>query len=99
MIDKAISPALLKNYTGVLNSISGSFETSVPYQTIADLVKNQLDKGTKWNVTSYSVNGTGASRRTYSGGYFAYVMIPDDSTVAHAKMLIKQVKDGQVPTP
>ena len=99
VIDKAISPALLKNYTGVLNSISGSFETNVPYQTIADLVKNQLDKGTKWNVTSYSVNGTGASRRTYSGGYFAYVMIPDDSTVAHAKMLIKQVKDGQVPTP
>ena len=99
VINKMLSPALLKNYTGVLNSVSGSFETSIPYETIASLVKDQLSNNTKWNVTSYSVSGTGASRRTYSQGYYAYVLIPDQSTVAHAKMLMEQVEDGEVPTP
>ncbi|MBE6733367.1 MAG: LytR family transcriptional regulator [Ruminococcaceae bacterium] len=99
VLNKAMSPALLKNYNELLNSIKGSFETNVPYETIADLVKKQLKDGTKWNVASYSVDGTGASMKPYSMSMRAYVMIPDEITVEHAKMLIEQVKDGQVPQP
>lgn len=99
VVDKMLSPALLKNYTGVLNSLSGSFETNIPYETIASLVKDQLSSGRKWNITTYSVSGTGASRKPYSMSLKAYVLIPDESTVAHAKTLFEQIEDGATPTP
>jgi len=98
-IAKAASPALLKNYTKVLKSIEGSFETNVPYKVIANLVQQQLDDMTKWNVVSYSVDGTGASKKTYSMSSNAYVMVPNQGTVKKAKRLIKQVEDGLVPKP
>lgn len=99
VLDKAMSPALLKNYNQLLNNVKGSFETSVPYETIASLVRKQLNERTEWNIVSYSVDGRGASRKPYSLSTRAYVMIPDQTTIDHAKTLIKQVKDGEVPQP
>ena len=99
VINKMCSPAILTGYTETLDGIKGSFETSIPYEEIAKLVRNQINKSTKWNVTSYSVSGAGASRKCYSLGLKAYVMIPDQETVDKAKSLMKQVVDGEVPTP
>lgn len=97
VIEKAVSPALLTNYTKVLDGIKGSFETSVPYDFIAKLVRNQLDDGTEWNIVSYAVNGTGATRSVYSLSQKAYVLIPDKSTIDKAKSLMEQVRLGNVP--
>ncbi len=99
VIDKAASPAIILNYKSTLDGMAGSFETDMPYERIAKLIRNQINDGTSWNVVSYSVNGKGASRKPYSLSQKAYVMIPDESTVEHAKMLIQQVKNGYVPTP
>ena len=66
VIEKAISPSLLVNYASIMESISGSFETSMPYEMIAELVRNQLDKGGKWNIISTSVDGTGDYQVPYS---------------------------------
>jgi anionic cell wall polymer biosynthesis LytR-Cps2A-Psr (LCP) family protein len=98
VINKMTSPALLKNYSEIMKSLEGSFETTVPYDMVAKLVRNQLDKGTKWNMVSYAVNGTGATRKVYSLSQKAYVMIPDQSTIDEANRLIKQVLDGEKPT-
>ena len=99
VIDKMTSPALLTNFAGIMEGVADSFETSMPYEEIAALVRQQLSTGMRWNVTSYSVNGTGATRAVYSMGSKAYVMIPDKDTVAKAQALIRQVREGQVPTP
>lgn len=99
VVDKISSPAMLQNYTSVLDSVADSFETDVPYEKIAELVQSQLKKGTKWNVVSYAVNGTGSSQKPYSLSTKAYVMIPDESTVEYAKTLMQQVKDGEAPQP
>ncbi len=96
VINKAMSPDLLANYTSVLDSLEGSFETNVPYDMIADIVRMQLEEGGGWNIESYSVDGTGASRIPYSMSAYAYVMIPDQTTVENAKILMKQVEDGEV---
>ena len=82
-----------------MDGVAGSFETSIPYAAIAQLVQNQLKDNTAWNVTTYSVNGTGTSRPLYSVSGTAYVMLPDQKTVEHAKELIKQVKNGEIPKP
>lgn len=99
VINKSVSSALLKNYKAVLDGMTGSFETSVPYDTISKLVKKQLSDDIKWNVTTYSADGTGASRKPYSMSANAYVMIPDESTVEYAKQLMQQVKNGEIPQP
>jgi hypothetical protein len=70
----------------------------MPYTTITNLIQNQLKEGTKWNVVTYSANGTGASKKPYSLSTNAYVMIPDQSTVDHAKELINCVKNGKILT-
>ena len=96
VIEKAMSPSLLKNYTGIMESVSGSFETSMPYDKIAEVVRDQLDKGGSWNIVSYSVTGSDASKKPYSLSTNAYVMIPDQSTVDTAIAKIQQVKNGEI---
>lgn len=95
VINKAMSPDILKNYSSLLQSIEGNFQTSVPYDLVASLVRDQLNGGGSWNVVTYSVDGTGGSEIPYSMGQYAYVMYPDESTVATAKDLIQQVYNGQ----
>ncbi len=99
VIDKATGPTIIMNYKSTLDSLIGAFETNMSYDAITGLIQNQINKGTKWNIVSYSVDGNGASRKPYSLSTKAYVMVPDQSTVDKAKSLIAQVKNGEVPTP
>lgn len=39
VVDKATQPAFLKNYLSVMDSLDGCFETNVPYDIIASLVR------------------------------------------------------------
>jgi len=96
VINKAMSPAILSGYMGIMESVSGSFETSMPYDKIAELVRDQLDKGGSWNIVSYSVDGTGDSQKPYSLSTKAYVMIPNQETVDTAIAKINQVKNGEI---
>ena len=94
IIDKATSPDILKTYLSLLDSISGCFETSIPYDVISSLVKEQLDKGGSWQVLSYSTDGTGDTQQPYSMSQKAYVMVPDQTTVDKAKSLMQKVRQG-----
>ena len=96
VINKAMSPAVLTGYADIMESVSGSFETSMPYDQIAELVRDQLDKGGSWNVVTYSVTGSDASKKPYSLSSNAYVMVPDQSTVDTAIAKIQQVKNGEI---
>jgi len=95
IMKKAMSSALLKNYSNILDSVSGSFETSMPYELIANLVRNQLQEGGEWKVAQYSVDGTGASKVPYSLTTEVYVMIPDQTTVDTAVAMIQKVAKGE----
>ena len=95
-IKKCQSSSMLTNYQQVMQSLSGTFQTNLEQDRIAQLVSAQLFEKSDWNVVSYSVDGTGSSRTTYSmPNQRAYVMVPDESTVNHAKELLRQVKDGE----
>lgn len=94
VINKATSPDILKNYLSLLDSLSGCFETNIPYDVITDLVKQQLDEGGSWQVLSYSVDGTGDTQKPYSMSQKAYVMVPDQTTVDKAKTLMQKVRQG-----
>lgn len=95
--NKAMSPDILTRYTSLLGAMSGSFETSIPYDLITLLVRDQLNSGGDWNIVNYSVTGAGAKRITYSISTMnVYVMIPDQATVNTAKELIDQVVNGEI---
>jgi len=98
VINKLTSPEILMSYTNILDAIEGDFETSIPYSLLSSLVKEQLDTGAEWNIVSYSVDGWGDYRVPWSFGVNlnAYVMIPYEETVATAKELMRQVRDGEV---
>lgn len=98
VMNKAMSPELLLNYSSLMSALEGSFETSIPYDTISTIVREQLNSGGSWNIVSYSVDGTGDSQIPYSMSQYAYVMVPDESTVETAKSLIAQVYAGETVT-
>ena len=96
VIKKAASSALLANYTDVMNAVSGSFETNMPQDEIAALVKMQLSDMASWNVTSYTATGQVSNQETYSApGQLLYVVIPDEASVEEAKKMIHDIfNDG-----
>ena len=96
VIEKAMSPDLLKNLFSILSCVTECFETNVPYDVIAQLFQQQLISGGSWNVVRYSVDGTGDTQKPYSMSQKAYVMVPDYSTVDHAKELMQKVRDGEI---
>lgn len=96
MFRKITDKSILVKYNSILNSLKGSFMTNMPSNRLTSLIKKQLDKNYKWNITSYSLDGTSSREYTFSyKGSTLYVMIPDNETIKQAKQLIKQVYDGK----
>ena len=98
IIAKMTSTDFLMNYTGVLDSLQGSFETSIPMDLISSIVRDQLSNGGDWNVVNYAVTGTGDTQVPWSMGTGAYVMWPNEDTVATATSLMQQVENGEIIT-
>lgn len=97
MINKASSPAMIKNIGSILKSISNSMETNMSQTEITNLIKMQMNDGDNWDVILTSVKGTDDRRTTYSyRSRELYVMIPDEETVEAAKEKIQQVMENVV---
>ena len=79
------SKTLISSYSDILNSLNGTFETSLSNDDISKLVKMQIKDMSSWTLYKYSVDGSGTSAYTYSyPNQELYVMIPDDATIAEA---------------
>jgi LCP family protein required for cell wall assembly len=97
VISKMTSPAILKNFDQLMKGLSDSFETSLPYDTMSSLVRDQLNDGKSWDIEKYHVVGTGEKQTTYSMPNFrAYVMVPDENSVNQAKEYLNQIENNQV---
>lgn len=95
VIDKALSPTLLTNFSSIMESLEGSFITDMPYELMAQIVRDQLENGGAWNVVSESVSGYGEYRDCYSLPFEASVMIPYDEDVERVAALIDKVIAGE----
>ena len=97
MINKCVSKEILTKYTSLLNSVKGSIITNMPTKTMLSLVKMQLKNNTSWTISTNSLDGTNASKYTYSYGYQQlYVMEPKEESVEKGKELINKVLNGEV---
>lgn len=90
------STVLLENYMPLMESIGDSFQCSMSYETIAGLVRKQLDTMESWHVTTYAVKGTGTKRVPFSSSVNSFVYIPNMDTVEIAKQKMQAVINGEV---
>ena len=92
MIDKAISPSIITKYNSLLKTLSKAFVTNLKTEEITEFIKFQIDSNPKWDITTYSLDGTNGFDYTYSyGSLKSYVMIPDSNTIINAQNKIKEV--------
>lgn len=93
VVEKAASPALLENLSGVLDAVEGNFETNLPRSQILALAPTLSGD---WDITTYTASGQSAYRETYSmPGAELYVILPDQASVEEAGERIKQVLSGE----
>ena len=100
VIDKlSSSKTLIANYSDILKSLEGMFETSFTPDEISNLVKLQMEDMTPWNIQSVAVDGKGGYAETYSWkGQELYVTWPNEETVNFAKNLVSRVLNGETIT-
>jgi len=94
IFNKIISDkSILLKYDSLLNSFSDLYRTDIPKEFVTLLIKEQLNNMTSWTIESQSVDGYGASGKTYSmPGYDnLYVMIPYQDTITKATDKINSV--------
>ncbi|MEF9941992.1 MAG: LCP family protein [Lachnospiraceae bacterium] len=99
MINKMISPTILVNANGIIDSVSGNVETNMSEEQIQALIKQQLSDGASWNIQSVAATGTGDSQYCYSyAGKALYVCQPDQASIDHIKALVDSVENGETIT-
>lgn len=95
MIKKMTDKSNITRIKSILASLEGTFETSMSYEEISNLIKMQLSNNINWDITSISLDGTGSMQKTYSmGNRNLYVMIPDNQTIIKAQEEITKVLNG-----
>jgi len=83
------SKELLLSFDSIIESLNGTFETNMSYKDMSSIIKNQINENSKWEITSYNVDGDGAMKRTFSyPNMDLYVMIPNIDTINEAKSKI-----------
>lgn len=92
------SDALIKNYSGIMDSLGGMFETSTPKNLIQNAVKIQLSNSTSWNIKSYAVTGKVGTAMCAAAGQNLSVVFQDEESVNQAKTYINQVLNGETLT-
>ncbi|MGM9947657.1 LCP family protein, partial [Floccifex sp.] len=97
IIKKMVSPALLNNFSQIMNTMSDLIQTNMDMNQVFALVKDQLSNGGSWSIYQYSLNGSGGTDFAYELGDYAYVMYPDQTTIDNAKADIKSVLNGESP--
>ena len=93
MLEKAMSPTIITNYSSILNAVSGAIELNMDSDDIMKLIRMQLDDMASWTFTSQQLTGYGDTR--YGGAYFPYeplyYMIPDETSVQECGDVIRQM--------
>lgn len=97
MLEKAMSPAILTNYSSVLSSIEGSFETNMSSSEITDLIKMQLNDMSSWDIYQIQLSGKGAMMTggAYMPNRSLYYMIPNQDSIDECSALIKKMASGE----
>ena len=91
IINKILSPAIISNYSELMDKLQVSFQTNMSDEQIISLVRMQLDDMSPWTIQQQSVNGNGQTLYSPIYGSDLYMMVPDDKSVENAKIKINEL--------
>lgn len=91
IINKVLSPAIISNYSELMDKLYVSFQTNMSDEQIISLVRMQLDDMSPWTIQQQSVNGNGQTLYSPIYGSDLYMMVPDDKSVENAKVKINEL--------
>ena len=91
IINKVLSPAIISNYSELMDKLHVSFQTNMSDEQIISLVRMQLDDMSPWTIQQQSVNGNGQTLYSPIYGSDLYMMVPDDKSVENAKIKINEL--------
>ena len=97
VINKAMSPAIITNYSSFLNSIGDGFELSMSDKELNSIIRQQLNSMSSWDIVQIQLKGTGATKSDLLSmpGYNLYVAEPDYDSVKAAAEMILMMENGQ----
>jgi LCP family protein required for cell wall assembly len=98
MLDKAMSPRIITNFSNILSAIEGAFETDMSEDDINSLINMQLDDMAGWEIFNVQVTGTGdpGNTKTYSmWGTPVDTIIPDKYVVGEIQDLLDKMQSGE----
>ena len=92
ILQKAMSPAILRNAGEIFSKIDGCVETNMTETEITKLINMQLSDNKKWEIESIASTGTGDRQPCFSSGsQLLYVMWPDENSILENSKRIQQV--------
>lgn len=92
IMNKAMSPAILKGYNNLINALAGNMITNMSSDTMTSFAKKQLSKNTSWNFSSISAEGVAGTKPCYSlGNAKASVVVPNEDSITAIKNSINNI--------
>lgn len=95
MVKKATSPELLKNYSSILNAISGAFDTNMTSDEITSFIKYQIQAMPGWKFEQYVLKGYSDMRVSAELGSAVSVIMLYQDSIRVASEKIQAVLDGK----
>lgn len=96
ILQKAMSPAIIKNANQIIASVSDCVETNMTENEMAKFINMQLSDGAGWSIEAAAAAGTGDTQTCFSSGTQPlYVMQPDAASIEEVKSKMKQVLEVQ----
>lgn len=87
ILDAMKKPSNIKNYTNILNSLSGMYNTSIPRDVITSSAKKLLNDG--WTIKTTAVSGKNGTNKIQFSNVTGAVIYLSDSSVNEVKAKIK----------
>ena len=89
LVEAALDPSWLKNYEEFMKALEETFETNMPVDRIAEIIKMQLLNEAEWDISFYTTSGNSILAQTYSvADLDLYVIELSQEAIDEAKKLI-----------
>jgi len=92
LMNKAMSPSIIKKYNSLLNSLDGAFVTNMNHATMFGFIRKEIESPRDWKIESNILSGTDSYEYTYTYKTTSlYCMKPNEDSVSKAKEKINKV--------
>ena len=96
---KSNSTSILMNYSDILDTLAGTFETDLTSEQMSDLVKVAIGSINDWDIKSYSAwGGSGKGKVASMGSEEVYFVFPNARSVDFAKELFHTILNNELIT-